>query len=445
MCRIVGYYDFKNKYSSKEILLEMRDTMTYGGPDAEGIYINKNIGLAHRRLSIIDLSSSGNQPMEIGEWVITFNGEIYNYQEIKNELITCGYNFITKSDTEVIIRAYEKWGTSSFDKFRGMFAFAIYNKISKKLFIAYAIILFTAINLTACEKSEADEPMLPSPSSTTITSQVSTSASLTLLKSAVVKAGLASTLDGAGPYTVFAPTDDAFIASGITSSVINSLSADKLKSILLYHVLASKILSTGVPAGPNAKVVTASGDSFFVTNNLNGVFVNGLKVTTADLPASNGVIHTLGKVLMPPAGNIVDVAAADTTFSFLVAAVLRASKGSTNVAAVLSGNTPLTVFAPTNNAFRAAGFATIDAINAVDPNTLTTILTYHVVAGRVFSSDLVNAAQPSTVNGGKVIVSLSSNSAAIKGNSNPSASNIAVTNIMASNGVIHVIDQVLLP
>jgi uncharacterized surface protein with fasciclin (FAS1) repeats len=321
----------------------------------------------------------------------------------------------------------------------------MYTKISKKLFIAYAIILFTAINLTACEKSEADEPMLPSPSSTTITSQVSTSASLTLLKSAVVKAGLASTLDGAGPYTVFAPTDDAFIASGITSSVINSLSADKLKSILLYHVLSSKILSTGVPVGPNAKVITASGDSFFVTNNLNGVFVNGLKVTTADLPASNGVIHTLGKVLMPPAGNIVDVAAADTTFSFLVAAVLRASKGSTNVAAVLSGNTPLTVFAPTNNAFRAAGFATIDAINAVDPNTLTTILTYHVVAGRVFSSDLVNAAQPSTVNGGKVIVSLSSNSAAIKGNSNPSASNIAVTNIMASNGVIHVIDQVLLP
>ena len=73
--------------------------------------------------------------MEIGEWVITFNGEIYNYQEIKNELITCGYNFITKSDTEVIIRAYEKWGTSSFDKFRGMFAFAIYNKISKKLLL----------------------------------------------------------------------------------------------------------------------------------------------------------------------------------------------------------------------------------------------------------------------------------------------------------------------
>lgn len=321
----------------------------------------------------------------------------------------------------------------------------MYTKISKKLFIAYAIFLIATITLSSCEKETADESSMPSPSSTTITSQVSANSSFTLLKSAVVKADLASTLDGAGPFTVFAPTDDAFIASGITSTVISSLAADKLKSILLYHVLASKILAAGVPTGPNAKVVTAGGDSFFVTNNLNGVFVNGLKVSTADLPASNGVIHTLGKVLMPPAGNIVDVAAADTSFSFLVAAVLRASKGSTNVAAVLSGNGPLTVFAPTNNAFRAAGFATIDAINAADPNTLTTILTYHVLAGRVFSSDLVNAAQPATVNGGKVIVSLSSNSASIKGNSNPSASNIAITNIMASNGVIHVIDQVLLP
>jgi uncharacterized surface protein with fasciclin (FAS1) repeats len=321
----------------------------------------------------------------------------------------------------------------------------MFTTISKKSFIAFAIFLITASTLTACKKDEADEPNMPSPSSTTITSQVSASSSFTLLKAAVVKADLATILDGAGPFTVFAPTDDAFIASGITSSVISSLPADKLKSILLYHVVASKILAAGVPAGPNAKVVSASGDSFFVTNNLNGVFVNGLKVTTADLLASNGVIHTVGKVLMPPAGNIVEVAAADTTFSYLVAAVLRASTGSTNVAAVLSGNSPLTVFAPTNNAFRAAGFANIAAINAVDPNTLTTILTYHVLAGRVFSSDLVNAAQAATVNGGKVIVSLSANSAAVKGNSNPSASNIAAANIMATNGVIHVIDQVLLP
>src|SRR5205085_170457 len=115
-----------------------------------------------------------------------------------------------------------------------------------------------------------------------------------------------------------------------------------------------------VPAGPNAKVVTAGGDSVFVTRNASGVYINGVKVVTPDIAASNGVIHVIEKVLMPPAGNLVQVASADTTFSYLVAAVVRASTGTTNVAAALSANSILTVFAPTNNAFRKAGFATID-------------------------------------------------------------------------------------
>ena len=293
---------------------------------------------------------------------------------------------------------------------------------------------------SSCKKSSSNNTPTPG----TITDQVSAGANFTLLKSAVVKAGLATTLSSAGPFTVFAPTDAAFAASGITSDVIASLTADQLKAILLYHTLGSKVLAASVPAGPNAKVLTAGGDSIFVTNNSSGVFVNGIKVTQADILASNGVIHTIEKVLLPPVGNIVQVASSDTTFSFLVAAVVRASTGTTNVAAVLSSGGIFTVFAPTNNAFRAAGFATIDAINAADPATLTTILTYHVIAGRVFSSDLTEGAQPVTVNGGKVTISLSSG-ATVKGNSNTTASNIIATNIMASNGVVHVIDQVLLP
>ncbi len=293
---------------------------------------------------------------------------------------------------------------------------------------------------SSCKKSSSNNTPTPG----TITDQVSAGANFTLLKSAVVKAGLATTLSSAGPFTVFAPTDAAFAASGITSDVIASLTADQLKAILLYHTLGSKVLAASVPAGPNAKVVTAGGDSIFVTNNSSGVFVNGIKVTQADILASNGVIHTIEKVLLPPVGNIVQVASSDTTFSFLVAAMVRASTGSTNVAAVLSSGGIFTVFAPTNNAFRAAGFATIDAINAADPATLTTILTYHVIPGRVFSSDLTEGAQPVTVNGGKVSISLSSG-ATVKGNSNTTASNIIATNIMASNGVVHVIDQVLLP
>lgn len=305
----------------------------------------------------------------------------------------------------------------------------------KQLFGILAISLLAS----SCKKSD-DSPAAPG----TITSQVSSGTNFTLLKSAVVKANLATTLDGAGPFTVFAPTDDAFAASGISSSVISSLSSDQLKTILLYHTVGSKILAANVPAGPNAKVTTAGGDSIFVTNNSNGVFINGIKVSQADITASNGVIHTMPKVLLPPAGNIVQVASADTSFSYLVAAVVRASTGSTNVAAALSGSAILTVFAPTNNAFRAAGFPTIASINSANPNTLASILTYHVIPGRIFSSDLVSGAQPTTVNGGNVTISLTGGPS-VKGSMNSTPSNIIGTNIMCKNGVIHVIDQVLLP
>ena len=105
---------------------------------------------------------------------------------------------------------------------------------------------------------------------------------------------------------------------------------------------------------------------------------------------------------------------------------------------------PFTVFAPTNNAFKDAGFATIDDINNADPNTLASILTYHVIAGRIFSSDLTNGAKPTTLNGGNVTIDLTSG-ATIEGSGNSSAANIVATNIMATNGVIHVIDKVLLP
>jgi len=315
------------------------------------------------------------------------------------------------------------------------------NLLLARLTKSLLLVPIFGITMVSCKKDSVTVPAGPG----TITAQVSAAPNLTLLKSAVVKAGLAPTLDGPGPFTVFAPTDDAFAASGITSTVINSLSAEKLKAILLYHTLGAKVVAMDVPAGPNAKVVTAGGDSVFVTKNANGVFVNGINVVTADIAASNGVIHTISKVLLPPAGNIVEIASADTTFSFLVAAVVKASTGSTNVAAILSGTSILTVFAPTNNAFRAAGFATIDAVKAANANTLTAILTYHVIPGRIFSSDLTNGAQPTTANGGKVTIGLSGSSATVKGNANGSASNIIGANIMARNGVIHVIDQVLLP
>ena len=308
--------------------------------------------------------------------------------------------------------------------------------------LAAALFLTLGVAIASCKKSSSTTtPAGPG----TIAAQVSTGSDFTLLYAAVQKAGLAATLSSAGPFTVFAPTDSAFNASGITSSVISSLSAGELDTILLYHTLTSEILAANVPAGPDAKVTTASGDSIFVTSNANGVFVNGVQVITPNIMASNGVIHTIGKVLIPSFGNnLVQAVEADTSLSLLVAAVVRASAGSTNVAAVLSSGGIFTVFAPTNNAFRAAGFPDTSAINAASPATLTSILTYHVIQGRVFSSDLTQGEQPTTVNGESVTISLSGG-ATVKGNSNTSPSNIIATNIMATNGVIHKIDQVLLP
>ncbi|MEO6838154.1 MAG: fasciclin domain-containing protein [Ginsengibacter sp.] len=293
--------------------------------------------------------------------------------------------------------------------------------------------LILLVSISACKKDTAIK------TDNTINGIVSTDADFSTLNSAVMKGGLSATLSGTGPFTVFAPTNEAFTASGITSAVLASLTSDQAKNILLYHTITSKILAAQVPAGPNAPVLAANGDTLYVTNNSNGVFVNGIKVTQANVQATNGVIHVIGNVLMPPSGNIVQMAQADTSLSYLVAAVITA-----NLQGALSGSGPLTVFAPTNNAFRAAGFPTIASIQAASPATLTSILTYHVIGARVFSSDLTDGEQATTLNGEKVTIGLTSG-ATVKGMSNTSASNIIATNIVATNGVIHVIDQVLLP
>lgn len=308
------------------------------------------------------------------------------------------------------------------------------SKIGISTFAVLSMLLF----FTSCDKDETND------SPKTITDIATANSNFTLLESAVVKANLASTLSSAGPFTVFAPDDAAFNGSGITSSVIGSLSADQLKDILLYHTLDSKVMAANVPAGPNAAVTTAGGGTLYVTKNSNGVFVNGWKVTTADIAASNGVIHSIEHALMPPAGNLVEVAQANSNLTYLVAAVVRASEGSTNVAQVLSSDGAFTVFAPTNQAFIDAGFPTIASIQAADPNTLASILTYHVLAARAFSSDLSNGQSLTAVNDGAITVGIGSN-ATVKGNSNTSPANITAVNIMASNGVVHVIDKVLLP
>lgn len=136
MCGIAGILEFNNSHPNDLVIRKMTRALAHRGPDAEGTWIENKIALGHRRLSIIDLSSAANQPFtdNSGRYIIAFNGEIYNYNEVKSQIP--GYAFKTTSDTETIVAAYAKWGAHCVDYFRGMFAFAVWDRQQEELFIA---------------------------------------------------------------------------------------------------------------------------------------------------------------------------------------------------------------------------------------------------------------------------------------------------------------------
>lgn len=138
MCGVLAVFNFDAVPVDRDVLLRMRDTMFHRGPDGEGVYLNGPVGLAHRRLAIIDLSDSGRQPMtnEDGTVFLVFNGEIYNYIELREELKKKGHQFSSTSDTEVIIHQYEEDGERCVEKFNGMFSFILWDEEKKKLFAA---------------------------------------------------------------------------------------------------------------------------------------------------------------------------------------------------------------------------------------------------------------------------------------------------------------------
>ena len=263
-------------------------------------------------------------------------------------------------------------------------------------------------------------------------------AKFSILTVALAKTGLLNTLMKLdNDYTLFAPTDEAFIAAGLSAAKVTQLPEDALSAILLYHVIGMKVPAAAVPAA--AGVATLNGKQVYVRSSAKGVFVNLAQVTVADVMAKNGVVHVINQVLMPPTKTIVETAMGNPAFSTLVAAVVKAPV----VAGILSGPGAYTVFAPTNAGFEAEGItpAVIAGLTAQD---LTPVLGYHAINAPVFSIDLVNGMMPTMLLSGKTTITLTSG-AQIKGNGNSMASNIAPTDIICTNGIIHVIDRVLLP
>ena len=138
MCGICGIINFNKEDVQESSLITMMNTIKHRGPDDNGTFIKNNLGLGFVRLSIIDLSYLGHQPMTSldNRYTIIFNGEIFNYIEIRDELINKGYKFNTNTDTEVILNAFIEWGEDSLKKFNGMWAFAIYDNIYNKMFLS---------------------------------------------------------------------------------------------------------------------------------------------------------------------------------------------------------------------------------------------------------------------------------------------------------------------
>jgi len=303
----------------------------------------------------------------------------------------------------------------------------------KKTMFMFGIAVITgSLTLASCEK-ENDE--MTSVRDMTITQYASTDENFSILVQALSKADLANVLNGEGNFTVFAPTNDAFnqLFSQLGVTGIADLSAETLTPILLYHVFGEEKKSTMLSEGYYNTLSPAQGNFASMRISLTGgVKINReTAVVAADVDVRNGVIHAIDKVLLPP--TVVDRALSNESFSILVQAVVKA-----DLAGTLSGNGPFTIFAPTNADFEAL-FATlgISGINDLTAEQLVPILTYHVVGGNIRSEQL--SAGPVTTLNGSFNVTLSP-SPAIN-----STSDIVATDVQATNGVIHVIDEVLLP
>lgn len=274
------------------------------------------------------------------------------------------------------------------------------------------------------------------------------------LVAALQQAGLVETLLGEGPFTVFAPTDEAFarVPANTLESLLQPENIDQLREILLYHVVPGNVPASAVVGVEKAP--TVQGNDIFVKVQDGSVFLNGdTEVVATDLVADNGIVHVINSVLVPieeivepsfgneeseseTAQSIVEIAVGNESFSALVAALQAAG-----LVEALSQEGPFTVFAPTNEAFNKLGEETIASL--LEPENidqLVEVLTYHVVSGDVRAADVVSLNSATTLQGNDITVDVVDGSVVLN-----DSSTVVATDVVGSNGVIHVIDTVLLP
>ncbi len=315
----------------------------------------------------------------------------------------------------------------------------------KKALVASVVL---SLLITACVAPAAEQEVVPTPmpeesameeevmeeeeALPDIVDTAVAAGSFETLVAAVTAAELAEALKGNGPFTVFAPSDEAF--AKLPEGTVEALLEDptgQLARILLYHVVPGKVMAADVSDGLTAETLRGAEVSFSVSDGK--VMINEAQIVATDIETSNGVIHVIDSVILPPE-DIVDVASAAGSFNTLIAAVQAAGLEDT-----LRGKGPFTVFAPTNEAFAKLPEGTVEALLA-DPEALADILLYHVVPGKVMAADVSDGLEAETAQGSSVSFAIHSD-----GTPTINGALITATDIEAFNGVIHVIDTVILP
>lgn len=303
----------------------------------------------------------------------------------------------------------------------------------KKLNLILMITALFSLSLVSCDKDDENvTPMSSEPTKNNIV-QLAQENGFNSLAAALTRAGLVEALQADGSFTVFAPTDEAFdgLLEAIGQQSIDDVPVEVLQEVLLYHVIPSKVMSSQITAGD---FITLEGSSVNL-GTMDGVSVNDAMVQAPfDVEASNGVIHTVDQVLVPASvaqfvNTVLEPAYFNNNFTSLIAAAAKADLVTTLL------NTPnLTIFAPTNRAFESAGIVIMDT----PKETLASVLTYHVIGTKVMSSEISREAV--SLNSNKLFFTLSDAGAYINGNTM-----ISYVDITSGSGVVHVIDQVLLP
>jgi transforming growth factor-beta-induced protein len=267
---------------------------------------------------------------------------------------------------------------------------------------------------------------------------------LSTLVTALAAANLVDTLSGRGPWTVFAPTNEAFalLPPADLEFLLDPENIDKLVSVLTYHVKTDRLRAEDLQNGQQLETVQGDDVGVTILERSGRVFIGDGEVTTADIGATNGIVHIIDRVLLPPGGggerpsaSIVQLAGT-TPELFVLATALRAA----DLEGTLSGGGPFTVFAPTNDAFRALPEGTLEfLLEPENKDDLIDVLTYHVASGEARAASLCNGQRVPTLEGEDVTVTI------LGGRVFINDSQVEVADVLASNGVVHIIDEVLLP